>query len=170
MNLAETHDLLTFIAAYDNRRFDDATVLAWQPIFAELEFGDCRTAVTQHFATSDAYLMPVHIRRLIAELETQRRLERARQAREAREAEIAAIEAADPTRRDRSEAIEALIDELRAKLPPGNPDSLRYASGYWREQREAREREKRAVPNPHYDPGALARLAEADPPAEPEGQ
>lgn len=155
MNLAETHDLLTFIAQYDNRRFDDATVIAWQPLFAELDLADCRQAVMRHFATDDAYLMPVHIRRLAAEVDRERR----RAIREAREAEVAAIEAADPTRRDRSDAVKALIAELREKLPAGDPDSLRYASGYWRQQREDRERQENAEPNPHYDPAVAAQAA-----------
>lgn len=155
MNLAETHDLLTFIAQYDNRRFDDATVIAWQPLFAELDLADCRQAVMRHIATSDAYLMPVHIRRLAEDIDRDRR----RAIREAREAQLVAIEASDPTRRDRSEAIEALIAELREKLPEGNPDSLRYASGYWRQQREDRERQEQAEPNPHYDPAVAAEAA-----------
>lgn len=155
MNLAETHDLLTFIAVYDNRRFDDATVLAWHPIFADLAFGDCRTAVTQHFATSEAYLMPAHVRRLVGEMDRDRR----RRLREEREANMAAIEAADPTRRDRSDEVRALIAELRAKLPDGDPDSLRFNAGYWRQVREDRERQDAAEPNPHYDPQLAARLA-----------
>lgn len=159
MNLAETHDMLAFIAAYDNRRFDDATVLAWQPIFADLHFADCRIAATRHFATSDAYLMPVHIRRLVDEIDRERR----RQEREQHEANMAAIEAADPTRRDRSDETRALIAELRERLPDGDPDKLRHGSGHWRRQREARERQERAEPNPHYDPAALVRLAEMTP-------
>ncbi|HZM83794.1 MAG TPA: hypothetical protein VFC19_49380 [Candidatus Limnocylindrales bacterium] len=162
MNFKETHQLLIFIAQYDNRRIDDGVVIAWQAIVADLALDDARQAVIGHFSTTTDYLMPVHVRRGVEEL----RRERRRQVREAREADLAAIEAADPTRRDRSEAIEELIAELRAKLPEGNPDSLRYASGYWREQREARERQERAEPNPHYDPAtaaAQAALADAGP-------
>lgn len=74
MNLAETHALLTLISgAFDNRRFDDATVIAWQPIFADLPFDDCRAAVSRHFAESNDYLMPAHIRRLAKNIRAQRR-------------------------------------------------------------------------------------------------
>lgn len=155
MNLAETHDLLTFVAQYDNRRFDDATVIAWQPLFAGLDLADCRQAVMRHIATSDAYLMPVHIRRIVEEIDRDRR----RAIREARESEMLAIEQADPTRRDRSDEVRALIAQLRTELPEGDPDSLRYGSRYWRQVREARERQEQAEPNPAYDPQAAARLA-----------
>lgn len=155
MNLAEVSQLLALIARYDNRKADDATVVAWHAVLGDLGLADCQQAVIKHINTSDAYLMPVHIRRGAEEIDRDRR----RQAREAREAEIAAIEAADPTRRDRSDAVKALIAELREKLPAGDPDSLRHASGYWREQREARERQENAEPNPLYDPSVAARLA-----------
>jgi len=160
MNLAETHDLLTFIAVYDNRRFDDATVVAWQTILTDLTDTDCRTAVMGHFAESTEYLMPAHIRRGALQAERDRR----RILREAHEADQKAIEAADPSRRDRSEDVRALIAQLRAQLPPGDPDSLRYASKHWRQVRESRERQERAEPNPHFDPEALKRLSEMEGP------
>lgn len=156
MNLAEVSQLLAWIARYDNRKADDATVVAWHAVVGDLDLGDARRAVVEHFSSSDAYLMPVHIRRGVAEIERDRR----RQAREARESELKAIEAADPTRRDRSDAVKALIAELREKLPDGDPDSLRYGSGYWRQVREDRERQASAEPNPHYDPAVAARAAE----------
>jgi hypothetical protein len=160
VNRAETSDLLALIARYDNRRVDDATVIAWHAVLGDLLPGDCQAAVFRHMGTSDAYLMPVHIRRLAEEIDRERR----RQARETRESEQAAIEAADPTRRDRSEHVRALIAQLRTELPEGDPDSLRYASKHWRQVREARERQENAEPNPHYDPTAIARLSEMEPP------
>lgn len=160
MNRAETSRLLALIRCYDNRKADDAAVLAWHAVLGDLDLADCEEAVIKHMGTSDAWLMPVHIRRIVDEL----RRERAGRYREERLALMASqVPAGAPPTRDRSDAIEALIAELRAKLPKGHPDSLRHASGYWREAREARQRQKRAVPNPHYDPAALARLAEADP-------
>lgn len=155
MSPAETSDLLALIARYDNRKADDATVLAWYPLMSDLDAADARQAVIHHFATEDAYLMPVHIRRGVEDI----RRERRRIAREAAEAEQKAIEAADPTRRDRSVEVRELIAQLRTQLPEGDPDSLRYGSRYWREVREARERQERAEPNPHYDPQAAARAA-----------
>ena len=102
--------------------------------------------------------MPVHVVKLAEQVARERR----RREREEREAEIAAIESADPTRRDRSDAVKALIAELRGKLPEGDPDSLRHGAKHWRESREARERQERAEPNPHYDPTAITRLEVPD--------
>lgn len=72
MNRAETHDLLTFIAIYDNRRTDDAVVLAWHAIISDLSPEDCRAAVMNHFATSDAYLKPVHVRQGVVAIRNER--------------------------------------------------------------------------------------------------
>lgn len=73
MNLADTHALLTFIAVYDNRKFDDATVVAWQPIFANLALEDCRAAAVRHFGSSTEYLMPAHIRQLATVIRDERK-------------------------------------------------------------------------------------------------
>ncbi len=163
MNRAETHSLLTFIAAYDNRRFDDATVLAWHPIVAEHAFADCRQAVTAHFASTEAYLMPVHVRRGALELERERK----RQQREELEREerlAIAVDAAidgDPTRRDRSEEVKALIAALRDSLPDGDPDKLRRSE--WIEADRRRERWSSAEPNPEYDPQTAFTDPDPDP-------
>lgn len=144
MNLAETADLLMLAAKYDNRRFDDATVIAWREVLDDLPFGDCRAAVVSHFATTNEYLMPVHVRRGAHEVDRDRR-RRDREARE--ESERLAIEA-DPSRRERSEDVKALIADLRDQLPPGDPDALRRAE--WLENDKRREREARAEPNPDF--------------------
>ncbi len=154
MNLAETNDLLTFIASYDNRRFDDATVLAWHPIFVELPLDDCLSAVTEHFGTSDIYLMPVHVRRIVDAVHRERR----RILREEREAaEQRALEARPTT--DRSAELRAAIRDM---LPPGDPDKLRRAE--WVEADRRRERLANAEPNPLYDPAVAAAAAEDDDP------
>lgn len=144
MNLAETYDLLTFIAALDNRRFDDATVLAWQPIVADVPFADARDAVRVHFGSSDAYLMPVHVVRGAAEIDRNRR----RAIREAREREEQLTLEADPSRHDRSEDVAALLADLREALPAGDSDKLRRAE--WLEADKRRARELGAVPNPDF--------------------
>lgn len=146
MNLAETSDLLAFIARCDNRRADDATAIAWHSILGDLPLGDCLAAARRHFAEADAYLMPVHIRRGALEIDRERR----RQQREVAERNEQLAIAADPTRRDRSEAVRALIAQLRDSLPDGDPDKLRRAE--WVEHDRRRERLAAAVPNPHYAP------------------
>lgn len=148
MNLAETNDLLTLIATYDNRRFDDATVVAWQPILANLRFDDCRAAVVEHFATSEKYLMPVHVR-LGAR-------DRARRRHEIENRLAIRAELEDPSRGDRSEATRELIRRLRDSLPDGDPDKLHRPEWV---QHEKRRKRGKAEPNPGYDPTALERLA-----------
>lgn len=144
MNLAETHALLTLIATLDRRRFDDPTVIAWQEILAEQPFDDCRTAVINHFRENTDYLMPVHVTRGAEQIDHDRR----RKAREAAEHRCLIALESDPTRRDRSADIQALITQLRAALPPGNPDKLRRTEWLQADRRRTR----RAEPNPHYDP------------------
>lgn len=153
MNLAETHDLLTYVASVDNRRFDDATVMAWQQILTEPSFADCRAAAAKHFATSVEYLMPVHVRLGALEIDRTRR----RVTRELAEAaEQRAIEA-DPTRRDRSADVAALIAGLRQRLPAVDPAVTRRPE--WLRSDRQRRRWPVEPPNPHYDPAALSRLA-----------
>lgn len=144
MNLAETNDLLTFISSYDRRRFDDATVIAWQLVVADLPYGDCRAAVVEHFTNSTDYLMPVHVVRGATEIDRNRR----KAIREAREREEQLAIEADPSRRDRSEDVKALLADLRDQLPAGDPDKLRRAE--WLEADKRRARELTAEPNPDF--------------------
>lgn len=117
MNLAETHDLLTLIAVFDHRRFDDATVLAWHEVFANDAFDDCRAAVIKHFSSSAEYLMPVHVRSGAIEIRNRRRSAIDRQERLAL--------AAGPTVRERSLEVHQLIQQLRDSLPPVDPAKFR---------------------------------------------
>jgi len=144
VNLAETHDLLTLIATFDNRRFDDAVVVCWQEILGSLTFDDARQAVFQHFGDTAEWLMPAHVKRIVAEIDRDRR----RVRREHLEQAALASEAADPTRRDRSAEVQALLDDLRERLGPGKPNALRRPE--WVEVDRQREREARAEPNPAF--------------------
>lgn len=157
MNLEETDRLLTLIQNVDKRRIDDATVLVWHEIVGELSFADCVMSVTTHFRESTDYLMPAHIVRGARELERKRIRE---------ERERLAIEQAPETDprplSDRSAEIREFVAGVRSILPEGNPDALWHGRGYWRQVREARERQETAEPNPHYDSAALVRLAETE--------
>jgi hypothetical protein len=151
VNLVETHDLLTLIAKYDNRRFDDATVIAWRELLADLPFDDCRTAALAHFGRSEKYIMPFNIIQGANDLDRERR----RILREQREAaEQRALEARPTT--DRSVELRAAIRDM---LPPGDPDKLRRAE--WVEADRRRERLANAEPNPLYDPTIAARAEES---------
>lgn len=136
MNLAETHDLLTLAAAYDNRRFDDAAVHAWREVLERETFADCRAALVEHFTTSDAYLMPVHVARGAAALRRQR-AEFSRHEPELPPAVALAERSAN-----------GQLEQLRDVLPATRGGILRRAE--WYAQDRARERALTAVPNPHF--------------------
>lgn len=72
MNKTETAALLAYAAARDNRKEDRAAVEAWFEDLGDLPFEDCKTAVRQHFQTSDDYLMPVHIRSIVQAIRGER--------------------------------------------------------------------------------------------------
>lgn len=73
MNLGEANRLLTYAAAIDGRRIDDATVIAWHGIVGDLRLSDCLEAVRRHFAGSKDWLMPAHIRELAIKVREERR-------------------------------------------------------------------------------------------------
>ncbi|UGS27603.1 hypothetical protein K8F61_05285 [Microbacterium resistens] len=62
MNVQETTDLLTRIQIIDNRRVEEATVLAWFELVADLDHGMAVEAAKLHFRESTAYLTPAHVR------------------------------------------------------------------------------------------------------------
>lgn len=152
MNLAETHDLLTLVAALDNRRFGDENVVAWHQILGDLPIADCRAAVLAHFAERVEYLMPAHVRRGALDLDHARR----RESRIAIEASQAEAETARPG--NRRADVEALIAQLRDSLPPVDP--IKFRRPEWVEHERRQARALASVPNPHYDPTARERLAE----------
>jgi hypothetical protein len=172
VNLADTSNLLTFIARCDNRRVDDATAIAWQSILADLDLDDCLAAAREHFATSDAYLMPVHIRRGAHKAAQSRR--EALYATGWRcprcdvdnraDTEVCRQCGADPhqaieTGRDRSADVAELLREIRDRLPavPTVSPLRRPEVARWD---AARGRHRADIgPNPEYDPTAHARLA-----------
>jgi hypothetical protein len=155
VNLEQTHGLLTLIAAFDNRRFDDVTVIAWQQVLAAEDPAHCRTAVIEHFRTSTDYLMPAHV---VEGAERARREHLRALAAQTRPA-LVAIEGGTGVR-NRSADATALVEVVRRTLPPGDPDTLRHGRRYWRQAQAAHRRAATAEPNPLFDPQALARLAQ----------
>jgi hypothetical protein len=96
-------DLLTAIAAYDNRKANPAAVLAWGKA-AELgrwTFPEALAAVHAHFAENPDYLMPAHITA---------RVKAARQDQAMRD-EALALEAA-PTDPAAAARIQQIVGEL----------------------------------------------------------
>jgi len=62
MNIQETTDLLTRVQVIDNRRVEEATVLAWFELVGDLDHGLAVEAAKLHFRESTAYLTPAHVR------------------------------------------------------------------------------------------------------------
>ena len=126
MTPTETANLLTLIKRYDNRKFDDATVIAWHHLLADLTYDHCVNAVTDHFRESTTYLLPAHIRHG-AQAHAQRI---AGQQQAALTAQRVAIDCAPVGTRgpatNRSPEVNRLVAELAVKLGPGRPDQLRY--------------------------------------------
>lgn len=133
MNLVETHDLLTFAAAFDNRRFGDETVAAWREVLRRESFEDARDAVLHHFQTSTDYLMPAHI------------VARCREIRNERAGGVAPTPPGVPLE-ERTANDE--FEHIREVLPPVRAGIFRRAEWFHRDR--ARERQLHAVPNPFY--------------------
>jgi hypothetical protein len=69
MTLDDISDLLTFAAASDKRSVGKLDIAFWHQAVGDLDFEACAQAVVRHYSTSTAYLMPVHIRALVADQE-----------------------------------------------------------------------------------------------------
>jgi hypothetical protein len=98
MNRAEVARLLALAAAYDRRTVGDADIAAWAAALADIPASDAENAVLRHFRESDAFLMPVHVRRLV---KADREAAAERRAHEQLRAELAAIDAAPASLRGR---------------------------------------------------------------------
>ena len=72
MNSSEVHELLMGIKLVDNRRVNDGTVEMWRRILSDLELGECKLAVIEHFRTSTQYLEPQHIRHIVKKWKEER--------------------------------------------------------------------------------------------------
>jgi hypothetical protein len=65
MNKQEVAAALGKVQAFDNRNVTEATVLAWAEALADITLAEALAAITEHFKTSDAWLMPSHIRTIV---------------------------------------------------------------------------------------------------------
>jgi hypothetical protein len=150
MNIEQTANVLAKAAAIDNRNQSDAAILAWHEIIGDLDYRDALNAVAQHRRESDAYLMPVHIRRIAEKLRTER------QDRERRDEQHLALEAYAATAgplTDRSAEIRAFVGQVRDVLPDGDLEALAPRHEHWRREHHAYQRQLAAEPNPDFNPG-----------------
>lgn len=144
MTPEEVGRVLAAAAARDNRTVGQVDVMAWWQDIGDLDPADALAAVSRHYRETTDRLMPAHVRRIAIEIDRDRR----RVHRESLERAAIAAEEADPTRRDRSAEVQALLDDLRERLTPGRPDVLRRPE--WVENDKRRDREARAEPNPAF--------------------
>lgn len=152
MNLEETAAVLAKAAGYDNRTIGDANVMAWHEALGDLNVRDCLAAVAQHHRESDAYLMPVHVRRIAERLRKERQ---DREFEQDQQRQLAAYAAQAGPLTDRSEDIRRLVDQIRSVLPEGDVEALHPRREYWRREHRAYTRQVNAEPNPRYKPRAV---------------
>lgn len=70
MNLEQTAALLARVQVIDNRKVDEATVLAWQELLGDVDYPAALEAVKLHFRESTAYLLPAHVRANVTRIMT----------------------------------------------------------------------------------------------------
>ena len=164
MNIAETSNALALAQAYDNRTVGEMNVRAWHAILSDLEAADVMEAIRRHYAETDAWVMPAHIRRAVADIE----LERARAARRwapgqagvAPEDALPEIEGPALS----EAAIAGMPPELRAFLnklaeekgltPQQAKEKLAPRRAAWEREQKAFLRTRGGEPNPLYKPTA----------------
>lgn len=149
MNLEETAAVLAKAAGYDNRTVGRANVLAWHEAIGDLRADECLHAVTLHHRQSDAYLMPVHVRRIAEKLRAERQ---GREAADGHRRELDAYAAHAGPLGDRSEEIQEFVHDVRDALPEGNVEALHPRREHWRREHTAFQRQAHAEPNPDWDP------------------
>lgn len=143
MNVKEAALVLAKCQAYDRRTVGVADVKAWWEVLHDVDVTDALDAVTRHYRDRREWIMPSDVRHLAAEIDRERR----RAIREARDAEQRALDATPPATTDRSREVR---DAVRAVLPPGDPDKLRWGHKHWRELQRDEQRRRTAQPNPHF--------------------
>lgn len=150
MNLAESHQLLVYAAAFDNRKFDDATVVAWQSVLADIDAASAMEAVRQHFGGSTEYLMPGHVRTGALNIHAAQEKAAAHEAQVARMRAIDGGYHGDQAQTDghseRSADVAALVGRVAAALP--QPDTHQRALS-----RARRERGRPYAPPTKTKPG-----------------
>jgi hypothetical protein len=72
MTRNDTIDVLKAISAADRRKVTDTDVDLWHACLRDRSRDDCIAAVVQHFQTSEAWCMPVHVLRLAKAISSDR--------------------------------------------------------------------------------------------------
>lgn len=141
MNLKEAALVLAKCQAFDRRTVGVADINAWWEVLHDVDAVDALDAVTRYYRDSREWIMPSDVRRLAADINRDRR----RAQREALEAEQARAVTGPTTDRSRE-----VLAAVRAILPKGDPDKLRWGHKGWRELQRDELRRRTAQPNPHF--------------------
>lgn len=149
MNIEQTAVILAKVAALDNRHDSDSAILAWHEVICDLDYTDALRAVAIHRMESTEYLMPAHVRSIVARLRKERG-DRERGDDRQRELEDYATQAGPLG--DRSAEIQGFVSEVREVLPEGNVEALAPRREFWRREQTAFQRQANAEPNPLWDP------------------
>lgn len=69
---SDAAQLLTIAATFDKRKIGRAESVAWADALIGLDPADCAEAIRNHFRQTDAYLMPIHVRRGVQAIRAKR--------------------------------------------------------------------------------------------------
>lgn len=156
MNLTETTHALALVQAFDQRTVGEADVIAWQSVLADLDRDDVEAAVKRHYAEQTDRIMPAHIRRLVAQIELERRRAEAKWA-----PGQYGIPKDEPMPeligRIREEDVPSdvlgFVQRMKATLPEGDRAKLFPRQTYWEREQRAYLRSHSGARNPLYRPG-----------------
>lgn len=142
--------VLAKAAAFDLRTIGEFDVMAWHEALSDIDGADALAAVTFHYRQTEDRLMPTHVRRIVGEIQRERR----RALREHRESLAIAAEAEvdrGPLT-DRSSEIQQFVAGVREVLPEGDVEALHPRAVHWEREHRAYLHQQEADPNPNYDP------------------
>jgi len=72
VEIRETALIVGLVAKGDNRKVDKETIVWWHDLIGDLSFKDAQCAVRQFRRESTEWLMPAHVRRLVAAYRAER--------------------------------------------------------------------------------------------------
>lgn len=145
MNLQEANRILTLAKSIDNRKFDDATVIAWQAVLPDVDGTDALEAARIHLGTNHDYLTPAIVRAGALAVAGERERAAHRRMLAAQQANTQALPVV--ATKDRSAETTALILQLRDKLPDTGADVLHPRKAGWRKRLTI---QRDPIPNPHF--------------------